>query len=156
MSEFKVIETQEELNRIVEERLKREREKYADYDELKNKVVSLEKENDSLQSTLEAIKKEKSGFEEQVKDLQGQVTNYETSALRTRVALENGLPYDLADRLQGADETELKADAERFAAFMKPTERTPPLKDTEPANIGNDRQANLTTMLKELTQDKGE
>ena len=36
MTEFKVIETQEQLNAIIKARLDREKEKYADYDQLKN------------------------------------------------------------------------------------------------------------------------
>ena len=36
MSEFKTIETQEELDNIVKERIRREREKFGDYDDLRN------------------------------------------------------------------------------------------------------------------------
>ena len=39
MSEFKVIETQEELDAIIKNRLERVREKYSDYDEIKALVV---------------------------------------------------------------------------------------------------------------------
>ena len=38
MSEFKTIETQEELDRIIGERLSRQKEKFADYDDLKASV----------------------------------------------------------------------------------------------------------------------
>ncbi|HEP2520178.1 TPA: hypothetical protein ACHH3Q_001778 [Streptococcus pyogenes] len=50
MSEFKVIETQEELDTIVKARIAREREKYQDYDQLKTCVEELETENSSLQT----------------------------------------------------------------------------------------------------------
>ena len=53
MSEFKTIETQEELDNIVKERLRREREKFADYDDLKKRVSELESENSALKSTVE-------------------------------------------------------------------------------------------------------
>ncbi|MFX4006255.1 phage scaffold protein, partial [Streptococcus suis] len=42
---FKPIETQEELYRIIGERFGGQKEKYADYDQLKNGVSELEKEN---------------------------------------------------------------------------------------------------------------
>lgn len=42
MSEFKTIETQEELDRIVKDRLARQKEKYADYDKLRERVEELE------------------------------------------------------------------------------------------------------------------
>ena len=44
MADFKAIETQEELDRIVTERLKREQEKYSDYEALKTRNSELETE----------------------------------------------------------------------------------------------------------------
>ena len=38
MSEFKTIETQEELDKIIKSRLERERSKYSDYDSLSEKI----------------------------------------------------------------------------------------------------------------------
>ncbi|VLH84419.1 gp39 [Streptococcus pneumoniae] len=154
MSEFKTIETQEELDNIVKERIRREREKFGDYDELKKRVSELESENSALKSTVEDDKQTRAGLDAQITELQGQVSNYETASLRTRIALQNGLPYDLADRLQGADEEALKADAERLAGFMRPATPPVPLRDTEPA-IGDDKTTQMKQMLREL-QPKGE
>ncbi|HFN9584308.1 TPA: DUF4355 domain-containing protein [Streptococcus pneumoniae] len=154
MSEFKTIETQEELDNIVKERIRREREKFSDYDELKKRVSELESENSALKSTVEDDKQTRAGLDAQITELQGQVSNYETANLRTRIALQNGLPYDLADRLQGADEEALKADAERLAGFMRPATPPAPLRDTEPA-IGDDKTTQMKQMLREL-QPKGE
>ena len=44
MSEFKTIETQEELDNIVKERIRREREKFGDYDELKKMISKPEQD----------------------------------------------------------------------------------------------------------------
>lgn len=44
------------------------------------------------------------------------------SNLRMKVALASELPADIADRLVGKDEAELKADAERLKALIKPPE----------------------------------
>lgn len=154
MSEFKTIETQEELDNIVKERIRREREKFGDYDELKKRVSELESENSALKSTVEDDKQTRAGLDAQITELQGQVSNYETASLRTRIALQNGLPYDLADRLQGADEEALKADAERLAGFMRPATPPAPLRDTEPT-IGDDKTTQMKQMLREL-QPKGE
>ena len=154
MSEFKTIETQEELDNIVKERLRREREKFGDYEELKNRVSELETENGTLKTSIEENKRTITESEAQITDLQGQVSNYETASLRTRIALQNGLPYDLADRLQGADEEALKADAERLAGFMRPAITQAPLRDTEPA-MGDDKTMQMKQMLRELLP-KGE
>lgn len=150
MSEFKTIETQEELDNIVKERIRREREKFADYDDLKKRVSELETENSALKSTVEDDKQARAGLDAQITELQGQVSNYETASLRTRIALQNGLPYDLADRLQGADEEALRADAERLAGFMRPAPvPQAPLKDIEP-EVGSGKELEMRQMLKEM------
>ena len=41
MSEFKAIETQEQLDKIISERINREREKYSDYESLKGEKQKL-------------------------------------------------------------------------------------------------------------------
>lgn len=154
MSEFKTIETQEELDNIVKERIRREREKFGDYDDLKKRVSELESENGALKATVEETKQTIAESDAQITELQGQVSNYETASLRTRIALQNGLPYDLADRIQGADEEALRADAERLAGFMRPAIPQAPLRDTEPP-IGDDKTMQMKQMLREL-QPKGE
>lgn len=132
MSEFKPITTQEEFDAAIKERLSREKAKYSDYDQLKSRVTELEKENVGLKSTIEATNQSKADADKQLEDLQKQISNYETASLRTRVALQHGLPYDLADRLQGTDEESFKADAERLAGYMKRAQPVAPVRETEP------------------------
>ena len=107
-----------------------------------------------MKSTVEDDKQTRAELDAQITELQGQVSNYETASLRTRIALQNGLPYDLADRLQGADEEALRADAERLAGFMRPATPQAPLRDTEPP-IGDDKTMQMKQMLRDL-QPKGE
>ena len=149
MSEFKPITTQEEFDAAIKERLSREKAKYSDYDQLKSRIKELETENVGLKSTIEANNQSKADADKQLEDMQKQISNYETASLRTRVALQHGLPYDLADRLQGTDEESLKADAERLAGFMKSTESIPPLKTNEPS-LGDDKDAALKGMLHKM------
>lgn len=149
MSEFKPITTQEEFDAAIKGRLSREKEKYGDYDQLKSRVEELEKENGSLKSTIEATNQSKADADKQLEVLQNQIAGYETASLRTRVALQHGLPYDLADRLQGNDEESLKADAERLAGFMKKTQPVYPLGTNEPSSI-DDKDAALKGMLHKM------
>ena len=132
MSEFKPITTQEEFDAAIKGRLSREKEKYGDYDQLKSLVEDLKKENVDLKSTIEANRQSKADADKQLEEMQNQISNYETASLRTRIALQHGLPYDLADRLQGTDEESFKADAERLAGFMKSNQPVAPVKETEP------------------------
>lgn len=132
MSEFKPITTQEEFDAAIKERLSREKAKYSDYDQLKSRVTELETENVGLKSTIEANNQSKADADKQIEEMQNQISNYETASLRTRVALQYGLPYDLADRLQGTDEESFKADAERLAGYMKRAQPVAPVRETEP------------------------
>ena len=149
MSEFKPITTQEEFDAAIKARLSREREKYADYDQIKSLVEDLKKENVDLKSTIEATNQSKADADKQLEEMQNQIAGYETASLRTRVALQHGLPYDLADRLQGNDEESLKADAERLAGYMKSKESIPPLRTNEPS-LGDDKDAALKGMLHKM------
>ena len=149
MSEFKPITTQEEFDAAIKGRLSREKEKYVDYDQLKSRVAELEEENVGLKSTIEATNQSKVDVDKQLEELQNKIAGYETASLRTRVALQYGLPYDLADRLQGTDEDSFKADAERLAGFMKKTQPVYPLGTNEP-NLGDDKDSGWLELAREL------
>lgn len=147
MSDFKPITTQEEFDAAIKARLSREKEKYGDYDQLKSRVTELEEENVGLKSTIEANQQSKAESDKQLEEMQKQIAGYETASMRTRIALQHGLPYDLADRLQGADEESLTTDAERLASFVKSTEYVAPMRNLEP-----DLEKNENTSYKNLVQ----
>nr|DAW81609.1 MAG TPA: major capsid protein [Caudoviricetes sp.] len=147
MSDFKPITTQEEFDAAIKARLSREKEKYGDYDQLKSRVTELEEENVGLKSTIEANQQSKAESDKQLEEMQKQIAGYETASMRTRIALQHGLPYDLADRLQGADEESLTTDAERLASFVKSTEYVAPMRNLEPA-----LEKNENTSYKNLVQ----
>lgn len=89
---FTPITSKDEFNRILGKRLHRERAKFADYDDLKQKVADQDAELAGL--------REKLG-EQELKDK------------RKSIADEAGVPENL---LRGADEAELKAHAEELKA----------------------------------------
>ena len=153
MSEnFKTIETQEELDKIIGERLSRQKttleKEYADYGQLKTRNEELETEIGTLKATIEETGKNTKASEQTVADLNAKIAGYETASLRTKIALQNGLPIDLADRLVGDDEASIKADAERLASLVGNQRPVPPMKDTEqPAGDGNGAYNNLLENL---------
>lgn len=157
MPEFKTIETQEELDRIIGERLARQKEKYAGLEKLESRVKELEKTNAELLLTIDnsnqqLADKDKliSAKESELEEVNKVVEKFKGTQLRTQIALRNGLPYELVDRLQGSDEESLQADAERLSAFIKP-KQVAPLKDVEPV-IGDERTGAMRQMLQELNQ----
>ena len=144
--------TQEELNKIVSERIKRAQAKT---EELENRVKELEEERAGLLSTIEANNQlliEKDGLisakEAEFAELQKVSDEYKASQLKVQIAVRNGLPYDLAERLQGSDEESLQADAERLSAFVKPKQVIAPMKSNEPEV--DSRTASMQQVLQQL------
>lgn len=136
MSEFKKIETQEDLDKIIEARLARQKEsitsEYSDYEQLKTRNAELEANVATLQATIDGSSKTSKAWEQEKADLNAKIAGYETANLKQKIAIQAGLPLDLADRLTGENEEALKADAERFSGFIKPRTPTAPLKGAEP------------------------
>lgn len=153
---FKTIETQEELDNIIEGRLARQKQQYEEqlqgYEQLKTQYEELQKEAAGFKSALEEANTKASTSEQSIADLESKVTSYEQAQLRTKIALQKGLPFELADRLAGTNEDELKADAERLAGFLTPKEPMAPLKDTEEPGITGENAA-YRSMLQNLNKD---
>ena len=130
MADFAPINTQAEFDAAIANRLSRENEKFkkqqeafaAEYD---GKIAQL------TQSLEEAAKKAKS-HEDTVAGLQAQIKSYETRSVKTRIAHEVGIPFELADRLSGDDEDSIRRDAEAMKPFLA-GKGAAPLASTEPA-----------------------
>ena len=118
-----------------------------DYDTLKE-------ENKTLQGTINELNKavqQYDGFEEKLAEKDNKIKEYELKDIKYRVATENGIPIELANRLKGETEEELKADAETFSSFV-PKKTTLPLKNTEPAKVDDETTA-YKGMLENLKLD---
>ena len=133
MSEFKIIETQEQLDEIIKNRIERVKAKYADYDSLSAKVQDLETEKLKLTELLDKQKEIEGTDKNKIAELEKGIQSWETKALKQKVAIKYNLPFDLADRLKGDSEESLTEDAERLASLMvvnQPTYKLP-LADVE-------------------------
>ena len=114
MSEFKTIETQEELDKIIKKRLEQKdrevAEQYKDYlspDDAKAMKADYEKQIQEAQGKIKTL-------DETVSTLTKRAETAEVSLLKNKVAIENNVPKKLASRLVGTTEEELKADAQSF------------------------------------------
>lgn len=132
MTEFKAIETQEQLDAIIKSRLDREKAKYSDYDQLAEKIKKLETENSNLKQTITDKETSESTTAGKIADLEKDVITWKQKSLKQQIAMKNGLPFDLADRLQGDSEESLNEDAERLASLVNVKKYTQPLADKEP------------------------
>lgn len=157
MSEFKIIETQEEFDKRIAERIKREAEKH------QTQINNLSEERDALKIQLgekdKALEERKTGVEslnKTIEELNGKLNAYEIANLKTSIALKNGIPYDLASRLTGTNEQELTQDAIKLAEFISRPNVVAPLKTSEPKGSQFEgKEAALLAMSKNLTN-KGE
>jgi hypothetical protein len=105
--------TQDELNKIISERIARERAKFADYTDLKSKAAKF----DELD---QASKTEQERLTERLAAAEARAAEVEGRALRLEVASENGLNAAQAKRLVGSTREELEADAKELLATFKP------------------------------------
>lgn len=154
MEEFKVIETQEQLDAIIGDRLKRDREsqakKYEGFvspDDFKKKCDEYEATIKGLNKTVEDGKK----LAGEVDGYKATIKKYETDSVKTKIAHEMGLPYELAGRLSGETEDDIRKDAESLAKLVV-KKSAPPLRSDEPDTVDSTR-AEMKGMLDQL---KGE
>ena len=157
MGEFKVINTQEELDALIKDRIDRERkslsEKYSDYEELKKRNTEYEAQVSKLSEANKAYETKKSEYEKQIGELSSKIKGYETDSAKTRIALEVGLPYEMANRLSGSTEEEIRKDAEMLVKFVGKSNAAPS-SSSEPQRYSDDRNHN--NAYKELAKSLAE
>ena len=132
---FNPINTQEEFDTAIRERLQREREKYADYEELKGQVTA-------LQGQVTALTGERDALDQKVK-------GYETNSVKMRIAQELGIPSAMAERLTGETEEDIRKDAQSMANIFKTVQGAAPLYDNTPP-AAKDSDAAMAVMLNSL------
>lgn len=161
MAEFKAINTQEEFDAAIKDRLDREKAKFADYEELKKKAGEADGYRKQLETAtakigdLETAAKESAetlaNHAKEVSELTERATKAERSLLRRKIAEENHIPTSLADRLAGETEEDLRKDAKTFSQYVRTG--TAPLASVEkpvPATEQAVQQAALRGVLQEL------
>lgn len=118
--EFKAITTQAEFDAAIQARL--DRQKKTVTDEVKKQYEGWISPDDAKKSAdqIAQLNAQIGTLTQQVTDLTAKNTAAELGAMRTRIAHETGLPFELADRLNGSTEEEIRKDAEALSAFTAP------------------------------------
>jgi chromosome segregation ATPase len=141
--------TDEQIEKVLESHgktIKAYKEKLVDYDEIKNAKEKLEKQVKDLNGTLTATNEKYAEYDKNIEELNGKIKDYEIKNLKYRIANENGIPLELASKLSGETEEDLKKDAETLSSFIR--KPTLPLKHTEP-NV-DDKDAPYKEILSNL------
>lgn len=135
MAEFKIIETQEQLDAIIGERLKRERETATKRYEGWISPEDLQKLKDTHAAEVKKLQDAAADTEQRLADKDKEIAEsakYKTDLEKTRIALAAGLKIDYADRLRGETAEEWKADAELLAKDFAASHVSVPLGSSEP------------------------
>lgn len=151
MSDFTPIETQDQLNAVIGERISKAEQKYAqERDDLKKQNDAYAKQLADLQEQLKKQDETMKGRQAEVDALTAKVQNFESSSLKTRIALEAGLPYKMAERLTGTTEEEVRADAEMMVKLMGAQTPAAPIGTNDPVITTDSKDAALKKFAAQL------
>lgn len=113
--------SQEDLDKKIEQRLKREREKYADYEDLKKAREELDEIKKGQMTEQEKLKAELEKAQAEANEAAAKTAALELERTKEKICREAGLPDGFADRLKGSTEEELKADVELMKKLVPAT-----------------------------------
>ena len=152
--EFKIIETQEQLDAVIKGRLEREREKSnGQLAELQAKLdkqtAETQKQISELTKALNEAKEEKSNFDKLIEEKDATIKNYELHSVKTRIAHELGLSYDAVNFLQGSTEEEIQKSAESLKDLVGT--KTAPLAGEVP--VPSDSKDAKSVALRSMVRD---
>lgn len=152
MGDFTVIETQEQFEEALKDRLARERSAVAKQYEGYMSPDDVNKKFEGYLSKKEVDEMYKGyASPDEVAKKDAIIKGYETNSVKMRIAHENGIPFELANRLSGDNEEEIKKDAENMSKFIS-MQSSLPLATNE-----TQKPDNKTAALKNLlTNIKGE
>lgn len=153
--EFTPIETQEQFDAMVKDRVERAKKSAAkefetqlkDLEQLKESVTAKETEIGTLKAKITDLEAEKKTSGESYQSMQKELSQVKLSALKQRIAIDAGIPLEMADRLNGEDEESIKEDAEKVKGFIGAKHVAPSFKTEEvpedPAEAGFREMAQL-------------
>lgn len=156
---FTVIETQEQLDAIVGDRVARakdsvrkEFEGWISPDELTKQTESLSSQIDGLNDQIKTLTGEKTTLETQLSEKDSKIAEYETASVKTKIAREFGLSYEAEDFLQGSNEDAIRKSAETLKTLVGSGAKAPAF-NPEPKLGGDPKDAALKEMLNEMRGD---
>ncbi len=147
MSEFKVIETQEQLDAVLSDRLKREKATLAkQYEGYLSPEAAAEKYKGYLTAEQAAEKYKGYLSPEDAAKKDAKIKGYEISSVKMKIAHERGIPFELVNRLSGETEEEIRRDAEALAKFVSA--------DNQPlaGNNGGDQESTTDAAYRKVAQ----
>lgn len=113
---------------------------------LRENIEALEQQKTELEQKIEEAKN--LNLDEEIAKYEQQIEGHKRNMYKVRLASEYDLPLELADKLEGTTEEELKADAEQLVQYAKRPEPLQPLKSTE---VDKSPDSPYRSMVQDLT-----
>lgn len=145
--------TQAELDAIIADRLKREREKYKDYAEFKKMAEEYQKLKEAQMSETEKLQAKLAEYERQLLEKEREAAEARLESLKLKVLDEMGLPKAWANRIFGTTEEEIRQDAEELKRLLGAANK-PVGGGTNPANASNRPQVFTREQIKKMTPEE--
>jgi hypothetical protein len=122
MAEFKVIETQEQFDERIKERIERAEKKIREEFTGWTSPADLQALNEAHAGEISALKdaqakelEKYAGYDEKFNTQAARIKELETDALKVRIANEKGLPTSAVEFLRGDDEETITDSADKLA-----------------------------------------
>lgn len=113
---FKPITSQDELNRIIGQRIEKVKSQFADYPDLKAKAEKFDEVQESTKSELQKA-------QEAAQAAEARAQQFERAAVRARIAAELDVPVEV---LSGDDEESLRASAQKVIEWRDSNKKAAP------------------------------
>ena len=139
--------TQADIDRIVDQRLARERAKFGDYDELKRKAGDYDKLSAQQQAAADAQKTEAQRIAERLAAAERAAADAGVQLLRFKVATEKQVPADLVEFLTATDEKGLRAQADKL--MEKGGAGRPASFDNGPRGSGSAKPTDMNALIRQ-------
>lgn len=111
---FEAVTSQEALDRIISQRLAREKSKYADYDDLKAKAKKFDEAEEATKSEIQRERDKREAAEKRAQELEAAQTRRD---LAEKVSAEKRVPVQLLMRGGGDTEESMEAYADEILAY---------------------------------------
>ena len=122
-----------------------------DFEALKSEKETLAQQLAELNTSVTSLTDAKTAIEQEKEALAQEINTFKQKDLKTRIAHEYKIPFELAGRLTGETEEELKTDAQTLSQLIVQKPNIP-LASTEPPVVDEKEQA-YTNIIQKL---KGE
>lgn len=145
---FVPITTQEQLDGIITERLKRDREAQKKKYEGWVSPEDAKKASKALEDTVRTLTEEAEKAKTTIAGHEASIKRYQAAELRSKIADEVGLDRRLIDRIKGDTEADIRKDAEGLKSlFGSAGPSVDPMASTEPSGNGGSPWANVAAQM---------